>query len=553
MKQLKNFLSDLISSIKSLSIKKIVFIILVSTLIITPSILAVSYFLKNEYIHTANLFKVTLYNSNDEMMAEDSRDPESATRSSLTGLFYLMINDPIPLDVNTTAPNDAPYVKATIEYKGNISKLKCYFSPDTAAGYYTDENGKSFLISEKLNSEFLSSPHSEIFYSSATVATLSTIDKDTITPKTINWLYKNSSGSFVPSNLNISTDKINTYEITGAIDMSFDITPDQTRVYVYNEGDQIYVGDISGLDSLTVNANDKLHIYIDASWDQKNGGDNYGTVSYEFYAQIKNQSTFSISADEVHAGGFLILDCSNITNASKISFTSNREGYIPNFKQYNGLYRVVIPFPYDIETETFDFTISYGASSQSFSIKILPPLSKSEFTSNTLLFDDENLQRSKNDSIRSLISKFLFTQNNTVYFHGNFLDPNTQGFSLLYSHGSTVKWGESLEFSCTAIGNEYIATSTTHNGSSVLAVQNGIVSYTGSHELLGNYVVVDHGCGVRTWYTELGKVDVEIGDVLLRGQHIGKTTKGNLNDHESFILYCTVYDTIIDPDLLWNK
>lgn len=59
-------------------------------------------------------------------------------------------------------------------------------------------------------------------------------------------------------------------------------------------------------------------------------------------------------------------------------------------------------------------------------------------------------------------------------------------------------------------------------GSSVLATADGVVSFSGYHEYLGNLIKVDHGYGVETWYGHLSKRGLKKGDVVKSGDAVGK-------------------------------
>jgi len=59
-------------------------------------------------------------------------------------------------------------------------------------------------------------------------------------------------------------------------------------------------------------------------------------------------------------------------------------------------------------------------------------------------------------------------------------------------------------------------------GSPVLATADGVVSFSGYHEYLGNLIKVDHGYGVETWYGHLSKRGLKKGDVVKRGDAVGK-------------------------------
>ena len=553
MKHLKSFFTAIVNRLSALSAKKIIVIALIVAVIIAPTVLAFGYVIYNEYLLVSNHFSVTLYADDDRLIATDSQDPESAGKSSLCGIFYHMTAEPVPINIDIDVIPDHGYVRAVTQYNGINAEYKCYFSTDTAAGYYVTENGKTYLISEKVNTEFLSTSFAESFYPSANAASLTTADLDVITPKSVSWYYKSTNEQYVLATQNKLTDITKTYEITGAIDISFDIAPDATYLKVFNGSTEVYNGDISELSSLTADTNDRLLVKLTAIWNSKEASEHYGELKYEFYVQIKNRSTFTVSAEEVTAGGFIILDCTNVTNPSKLVFTGDRQDYSPVFKYYNGVLRTVIPFSEDSDAESMSFTVSYGAASQNFTINILPRPDKKEFSSTALTFDTEDTPSLINSEIISILlgADITGTSDEFVYFRGNFSDPSKNGYTAIYTHGSTVRWGEELEYSYTAIGNKYVTATDTVGGSSIKALQNGTVAYIGQNELLGKFVIIDHGCGLRTWYTGLGKIDIEVGTLLLAGQHIGKALPNEIDNNEGFTLYCTVYDILIDPDTLF--
>ncbi len=551
MKQAKGLLGDIGRWFRTMNGKRLATIIIAVSIIIAPTVFATVYVFHNEFVKDDNYFSVTLYDSDGDVIANDSQLPESAGRSTLTGIFYELIKEPVPLKARPNETN-AIYVKADISYNGIPYKLVCYFSTDTPEGFFTDSDNKYYAIPPTLNSKFLATSYSEVFYTAAEVFELKTIDHDVITPKSAEWSYRTADGQYLSATRNKVTDKLKTYEITGALDISFEKEPDDTSVHVYSDEKLIYAGAWEALSSLTVSTSEELRVYIDARWHNAENAESYGKVIYEFYVRIKNRSTFSLSSDEVSAGGFAVLNCSNVTDAQKIVFTSSDETFTPIFMRYNNLWRAVIPFPEDYKNESFDFTVSYGASSESFSINILPPTEKKAYSSDTLYFESADTPALLCENIRKAIFATPLPKNELVYFQGNFADPQDNGYAAAYTHGDIMTWGEELENSYVTVGNEYVLQDNTVSGGSVFALQNGTVAYVGNNEYLGNYVVIDHGCGLRTWYTRLGKIDVEVGDVLLTGQHLGKTAVGSFEGKDGFTLYCAVYGTMIDPDTLWS-
>jgi murein DD-endopeptidase MepM/ murein hydrolase activator NlpD len=57
----------------------------------------------------------------------------------------------------------------------------------------------------------------------------------------------------------------------------------------------------------------------------------------------------------------------------------------------------------------------------------------------------------------------------------------------------------------------------------VPAGNTGRVVFAGFLGIYGNMVVLDHGFGVHSLYSHLSEIHVQVGDVVQRGQIIGKT------------------------------
>lgn len=58
-------------------------------------------------------------------------------------------------------------------------------------------------------------------------------------------------------------------------------------------------------------------------------------------------------------------------------------------------------------------------------------------------------------------------------------------------------------------------------GTPVVATADGRVKFAGHNGGYGNLVVIDHGMGVETKYGHLYRIEVKVGDRVIRGQEIG--------------------------------
>lgn len=77
-------------------------------------------------------------------------------------------------------------------------------------------------------------------------------------------------------------------------------------------------------------------------------------------------------------------------------------------------------------------------------------------------------------------------------------------------------------------------------GTQVLAAFNGVVEEAASGEELGNYVIVNHGCGIKTLYGHLESYQVSAGDKVEQYDSIarsGNTGSRTTGPHLHFGVY----------------
>ena len=70
----------------------------------------------------------------------------------------------------------------------------------------------------------------------------------------------------------------------------------------------------------------------------------------------------------------------------------------------------------------------------------------------------------------------------------------------------------------------------------IAAANDGKVVYAGWFDIYGNAVIIDHGAGIQTLYGHMASVDVKAGDMVKRGQIIGRSDSTGLagGDHLHF-------------------
>lgn len=553
MNKIKTFIEMLRDRINQASPKKIVLFSLSVLLIITPTLLALMYAHAVDNAQ-ADHYSVALSDRNGNQFASEEGMPEEADNNSLLGLFY---NITTTMKQTPKAPGDPStddHIYADIVLNGESSRLKCYFSLTNNASYCIDGTGKIYSVDKTYAANFMASPFAEHFFSHAKAPKLSTIYNEEITPSKLEWSYKNYDGEFIPSQYNTTSSEIITYTMPGEIGIHFDIEPSFSSVRVYDGSSLIYDDTYLNLSTLTVDSGNELTFSIRATWSKNDGADAYGELSYSFKALITNKAGFSLNTDTVTPGSFAILSASNIHDVSKIIFESKSNYLDPVFHRDGEHVRAVLPIPESAKPDTLEFTITYGAFSQRFILNIVKneAETKPSYHIPSLNFKDESVF---SDDVRNNWNDLLLNlpspDDSGIYFQGNFIDPETLGYTASYTHGSTIQWGTKADETFTALGTEY--TTKSANGETVSALGSGKVISIGNCDLLGKYVVIDHGCGIRTWYAHLSTIDVAVGNILVKGDILGHSGYGGISSGNGFLIICTIYDTVIPPDNIIGK
>lgn len=221
--------------------------------------------------------------------------------------------------------------------------------------------------------------------------------------------------------------------------------------------------------------------------------------------------------------------------------------FSPTFvKHGNNAYAFLI-IPTDIGNTSFTFSLSCGISKAEFTINISEAKSNNqtldfEEDASTLLIDEE----AKRLFLTSLaqISELSGKNASSVFFRNEFLSPAEYGFSSLYDFNTKID----------ASGNEFILmanvySAQTDTDTGVCSANVGAVIATGKDLLLGNYVVIDHGMGLCTWYCGLSDVNVARGDILKKGELLGKSGSSLLCEN-GVSVFCSVGGELINPNAI---
>ena len=480
---------------------------------------------------------ITLFNNINK-----SGTPMSNLPESLAGSEFLLVT-------YKTAESEVSY--------------KYYFTIDSSDCYFADPDGKIYRIAVQQAKEFLGSTYSVYLYKTATPPVLTASDANVISASELKWFYLVSGGTYQQYAYTPDVNETLTYDMGNSFTFNFSIQPSFSNAKVYNGSELLYDGTItslSDLQNLQITRHTKLDFVITASWEQTAECEFYGSATYNFSTMIMAPAEFKLGEAEIEHGDVVVLSGVNVINVSDIQVTFEpalANGFTPTFFTEGDLVHALIPFSYDVEKGTYTITVSYGITKQTFTLEVKESrygfdkaASKhpaADHLVSTYYSEEDVSQYNK------LYAEICSSAESLMYFSGAFI--NYENAGTLTDKKSTIKLGFSREQ--TLSDGRLIK----HNGIDfeakagidVPAMASGKVAYVGNCDVLGNFVVIDHGYGLKTWYAHLSETSVSVGDVVKTSQTIGKTGNSGFTIDNRLHIEFTVFDVPVAPFSIWDE
>lgn len=570
-KDIKAFLSSVWSKMRQKGvIKRNAWIITVVLLtIFIPLTIAVCYF---QFVYTgpkeqSPTISVELF-APDGTVADSSESTlDTIDSAPLVKTFY----DLSASKVSTSRPQ--AFLKPqnlifTVTINSKKSTYKCYFEESLENSYFEDETGAFFIPDATAYSSFLASTYSEAVYPESTPPSLSASKNDAITPSSVDWSYLLTDGTVEKTKNYKATNEISTYRITGAIAFEFSREPSKCNFEVKrSNGDIVFSGPPEGLPTLTASDGEELSVFAEAEWVGDSVHKSYGKQTYEFKIICTEPSSFILNSTTLSGGDFLFITVTDVYSIDSILYevtdtsTLEKKGleenainalkslysYEPTFVKDGRNAYAFFPIPADIPSTEFKFSLSCGISKESFS---LPIKSASPWRVNLPTTDPAPkiaITDEQKTEFSSILSSLKEKSSSRVYFRNGFLSPLQYGFEQSLSFNSDVIYGEdSLSFLASSYSTNEIG------GASVKSAAIGRVCASGRSELLGNYVIVDHGIGLHSWYCGLSDVNVGVGDIVKQGSTIGKSGSSSLLCEDGVNVLCSINGSLVNPHRLFE-
>lgn len=490
--------------------------------------------------------QVSLY-FEDELLFEEKSTLQDTEKSVLVDIFSPMSETLMQINAPLRDIENEKMLRVIIITESSSNEYNCYFSEKDGESFCIGTNNTVYRINNDVAFSFISSAYSEVLHSNAIPPKLSTTSNDTVIPFSANWKYKALDGKMINAvKVNTTSEEL-VYDMAGALGLNFEVEPDSCTVEIYTGGIITEKLNSSDLSSITVEPGTTLQFKVTATWEETDTSAFAGTVSYNFKALLRDRSEFIVNKTALDVGDFIVVSATNIIDTSKIQFSSSPDiGFSPVFFKDGDLVRALIPFNYNLDEGLYKLTFTHGAATETVDIELSASSAsflEAIYAEELSTFNTITSQSSLNE-LNNIINALGREGSAYIFFRTPFIDyADNPSLSLRYNYGTLFETADGKS-THTLQGVEYTSTATL--ATSVTALNSGIVLSTGSCEYLGNFVIIEHGMGLRTVYGHLSSIAVQKGDNVARSQVIG--TSGSLTDKSAngVLVMCYVFDVAVD-------
>lgn len=500
--------------------KKIIFVILL-VLCFIPTVVAVSsyYTTQNAPVDEKTAVRLSITDLNEKEYTFAKNDGESA--EDMIRFFLAMQQNASSIVGLPDSLTGEQFFKVTLSTNVKDATYRYYFNPDPSMNYFLDPTGAAFKISEADAALFITTEYAESIYSSSAMPVLTLSNMYTVTPDTAVWQYKNYTGAYVDSDVSgaVSAD-LESYSLEGGFDLAFDVQPDYFSVKITDGSGNLLFDDMyDRLSSdFSFESNTSLNVSVVAKWYEDPARNFCGELDYDFTSLVTAPAEFFLGVKNVKVGGFTSITGLNVLNPDRIQFSCEPSlNFTPTFYKEGDYVVAILPVDANLTAGNYVMTLVYGGSTQSLTLEVAAKdfQSSNINVSSTML----NMYRTNEtitafDNVRA---ELMAVSSDTRYFSGSFLNSPANGATLLRGFGREIILNGDTTNKYRNNGVDFAVAS----GTAILAGNDGEIVYSGILDYTGCMVVIDHGFGVKTWYYNMSKTNVSVGDIVKKGDTIG--------------------------------
>jgi len=327
--------------------------------------------------------------------------------------------------------------------------------------------------------------------------------------------------------------------------INFETLPDSYNITLLKDNKEIFSSKTSVIMPHDVPDDGEYQGICKAHWSQ---GKFIGTANYYFTILADFPAEPVISATETDPGELIVLRINNLNADENVEIETDLD-FKPNVFRYNNEHIILLPVSYYNESnKVYSLNLKIGDETFSYPIKV----NDKEFVTQYLTIDPKIAAETRNEKsaqeVKEKIDPLRPICDDVAHWEGEFIMPVEGGRVRESDFGKRRHVNDS-------------PTSYRHNGLDighdlgvpVMASNSGRVLIADYMIGTGNTVIIEHGFGLKTWYYHMDELNVKTGDMVKKGDIIGKVGSTGFSTGPHLHFSASVNEVYINPITLINE
>ncbi|MBO4501606.1 MAG: M23 family metallopeptidase [Clostridia bacterium] len=506
-----------------------------------------TYSFLNEKLDPDDIVKIDISSEGSEKVTVSEREDI---------VFYTdLFESSVKLDKPLREIDESTAVRFDIDRGDSVLHYYIYPELSETGCMFKDQKGNYYQIQKEDARAMLSRAEFAYLYVASALPELKVISGSTeteIQPLSYSWEYKQQNGEYVEYNekpVSDGSEKSRIYS-NRTNSMVFSRKPDDLVVTITDPNGNVLpqtdIGDlVLGNDTL-------LTVTVNATWLKTGMGNCDGSATYEFELLYDIPAMLAVSTNETTPGGCVILNLRFLNDDEQVILRCESKDIELGelyFSENEGVMTAALGIGYNDKLVPGKYTVYYtiGENNGSFDLNLSAPTGKSSTyrLSMTGELYETALGEAAQAELQDIIDVIYSAVSEKAYVLPPFAKPVTSD-KLAQAYGTDVivtidDSPNSHPFN--AIGNTYSVSV----GDKVYAAAKGKVAYVGYCGTLGDVIIIDHGCGVFSWYYGLDNIERGVGTEVGPSTALG-TAGRNQYDNTASVGFCvTAGKVFINP------
>lgn len=404
----------------------------------------------------------------------------------------------------------------------------------------------------------------EYLYESHRLPSLSVVSNDksyAVLPDGYTWNYRKADGIYYKDETTATSSELLTCNLytSGESALSFSVEPSHysLKVHHYDNGTLGYELPVTSLAGLHFTQDTLLSIEISAKWSQASNAQQYGEAHYRFLALYDVPAEVELiggknNALTVKAGGFVLLRAlyTNANEALSVRANFRTDNLQFYYDARTGSSYAALPVArenasgdYELQvfsgdnTYTYTVTVKDGSSDGFLSAAVSDEDYAAFYTPEQLAAWEQTLADLRAASV------------GTPFLNADLAFAETLSNDVTLEYGSSVLIGNQAAEDDAGLHTLEGTVIKAKKGTEAEAIQSGVCVFAGTLGAGGNTVILDHGCGIFTYYYSLDEIAVEVGDEVSRSHEVGTVgTSGYTQDQTPYLYFAmSIGDIYVNP------